>query len=173
LRGLRGLFIAVWILAAASMAIIRSLTSPDGADRVISRFGVDEKHVRLPQAERTDLVVQSKPPSNNVTATSTPTDETARLKTNLLPTSHRVHGGASIKTGSTKVVRNVPPGAHERYTPTASASTKRKRGAVRSRIHVQAAPHDHYRVYDGGHRVGADPDLNIRRTLGRQHTWLN
>lgn len=129
LRGLRGLFIAVFlILAAASTAIIRSLTSPDGVSDITY---------------------------NNVTVTSTPTDETALLKTNLLPMSQRVHGGASIGTGSAKAVRN--------------ASTKRKRGAVHSRIHA----HDRYQVYDGKRRVGADPDLNIRSTLARQHTWLN
>jgi hypothetical protein len=103
---------------------------------------------------------------NSVTVTSTPTDETAGLKTNLLPMSHRGHGGASIKTGSAKVVR-------KKYTATASASTKRKRAAVRSRIHARAASDDYYQVYDGGRRVGADPDLNIRMTLARQHTWLN
>jgi hypothetical protein len=279
----------VLILAAASTAIIRSLTSPDGTGRVTSRFGPGEKHVRLPQTERIDRAVQSKPrlilqqsasgaiddviplgvqvvsdgtiagtleiqplpvgmtissgrrigmvwriraadavnatihppagfrgtvdltvelrlsddsivdlgsvhrewlqrPSgsepvrgatvsditaNNVTATSTPTHKTARLKTNLLHTSHRVHGGASIKTGSAKVVRNVQPGARERYTAISSASTKRKRDAVRSRIHAQAAPDDCYQVYDGGRRVGADPDLNIRMTLARQSVWGN
>jgi hypothetical protein len=110
--------------------------------------------------------------SNNVTATSTPTDENARSKTNL-PTSPRVHGGVSIETGSAKVVSNVRARAGERRTATASASMKRKRGAVRSRIHAQAAPDARYQVYDGGRRVGADPDLNIRSTLARQHTWLN
>jgi hypothetical protein len=285
LRGLWGLFIAVLILAAASTAIIRSLTSPDGMGRVVSRLRIGENHVRLPQTERIHRVVQSKPhlilqqtvsgavddviplgvqvvdngpiagileiqplpvgmtissgrrigtvwriravdavdamihppagfigtvdltvdlrlpddsivesgsvhrewlqrPSvsepvrgatdsdNNVTATSTPTDETARLKTNL-PTSHRVHGGASIETGSTKVVTNVRARAGERRTATASASAKPNRSAVRSRIHAQAAIDDHYQVYDAGRRVGADPDLNIRMTLARQYGWLN
>jgi hypothetical protein len=55
------LFIAMLILAAASTAIIRSLTSPDGMGGVMSRFGAGEKHVRLTQAERNDRVVQSKP----------------------------------------------------------------------------------------------------------------
>jgi hypothetical protein len=137
------LFIAVFlILAAASMAIIRSLTSPDGT-------------------------------GNNVTVTPAPTDETARLKTNPAPTSHQILGGASIKTGSAKVVRNVQPRADGRYRATASTSTKRRKSAVRSRSYAQAASHDRYRVYDGGRRIGADPDLNIRRTLARQHTWLN
>jgi hypothetical protein len=61
LRGLRALFIAVLILAAASTAIIRSLTSPDGVGSIMSRFEAIEKHVRLAQNERNDRVVQSKP----------------------------------------------------------------------------------------------------------------
>jgi hypothetical protein len=260
LRGLTGLFIAVLILAAASTAIIRSLTSPDGMGSVLSRFGADEKHVRLTQTERNDRVVQSKPrlilqqsasgavgdviplgvqvvgdgtitgileiqplpvgmtisvgrrigtvwriraadavnatihPPAGFTGTvdltvdlrlsddsivdsgsvrrewlqktSTPTDKTTRLKTNL-PASHRVHGGELIETGSTKVVSSVRPRADERRTATASASAKRKRGAVRSRICAQVAPDYHYQVYYAGRPVGADPDLNIRMTLAR------
>jgi hypothetical protein len=288
LRGLRGLFIAVLILAAASTAIIRSLTSPDGMGGVMPRFGAGQKHVRLPPTERTDRVVQSKPrlilqqsisggvddiiplgvqvvdsgtiagileiqplpvamtissgrrigtvwriraadavnamihppagfsgtvdltvdlrlpddsivdsgsvhrewlpkpsvsepvhgatvsdiTSSNVAATSTPTDETARLKTNL-PTSHRVHGGASIETRGAKVVSKVRPRAGERRTATASASANRKRAAVRSRIRAQAAVDSQHQVYDAGRRVGADPDLNIRMTIARQYGWLN
>ena len=279
-------FIVVLMLAAASTAIIRSLTSPDGMGRVISRFGPGEKHVRLPQTERLDQPVQSKPrlilqrsasgavdeviplgvrvvgdgtiaatleiqplpvgmtissgrrigtvwrilaadavnatihpaagfigtvdltielrlsndsivdfglvrrewlqrpsgsqpargatvsdiTSNNVTATSTPTDKTARLKTNP-PASRRVHGGASIKTGSAKVVSSVRPRADERRTEAASASAKRKRGAVRSRIYAQAAPDDPHQVDGAGRLIGADPDLNIRMTLARQSVW--
>ena len=109
--------------------------------------------------------------ANNVTATSTPTDETAQLQINL-PTSHGVDGGASITTGGAKVVRNVEPRADERYTPV-SDSAKRKRGAARSRIYAQTAPNDLHQVYVAGHRVGADPDLNIRWTLARQYTWVN
>jgi len=287
LRGLRGLFIAVLILAAASMAIIPSLTSPGGTGRVISRFGAGEKHVHLARTERLERAVQSKPrlilqqsasgavddviplgvrvingtiagtleiqplpvgmtissgrpigtvwrirtadavdatihppagfngtvdltvelrlsddsivdfglvhrewvqrpsgsepvpgatvsdiTSNNVTATSTPTDKTARLQTNL-PASHRVHGGASIETGGAKVVWSVRPRADERRTGAVSASAKRKRGTVRSRSYAQASPDDPYQVHAAGRLVGADPDLNIRMTLARQSVWGN
>jgi hypothetical protein len=110
--------------------------------------------------------------ADNVTATSTATDETVQLQINR-PTSRRVDGGASIETGRAKVVWNVQPRANERYTATASASTKRKKSAVRPRIRAQAAPDDPYQVNDAGRHVGADPDLNIRMTLVRQYAWLN
>jgi hypothetical protein len=54
------LFIAVLIVAAASTAIIPSL-SPDGRGRLLSRLGAGEKHVRLAQTRRIDREVQSKP----------------------------------------------------------------------------------------------------------------
>jgi hypothetical protein len=276
------LFIAVLIVAAASTAIIPSLTWPDGTGRLLSRLGAAEKHIRLAQTGRIDRGVQSKPrlilqqsasgavddviplgvqvvnsrtitgsleiqplpagmaissgrrigtvwrigagdavsatirppagfsgavdltvdlrlsddslvdsgfvhrewlqrPSasepvrgvtdsdittNNVMATITPTDETTRLETSLRA-SHRVHNGTSVETGGTKDVWNVRPRGDARHTATASASAKRKRGAVRSRIRAQAAPDDHYQVYYAGRPVGADPDLNIRMTLAR------
>jgi hypothetical protein len=286
------LLIAVLILAAPSTAIIRSLTSneaidayADGTDRVMSRLGDNEKHVRPAQTERLDRVVQSEPrlilqqsasgavddviplgaqvvddgtvavtleiralpigmtissgrpigtvwripaadavnatihpppgfsgtvdltvelrrsddtivdfgsvhrewlqrptaargvtvsdiTANSVTATSTPTNQTAKLQINL-PTSHGVDGAASVKTRGAEVVWNVHPGADERHTANATVSAKRKRSAVRSRIHAQEAPDDSYQVYDAVRRIGADPDLNIRMTLAKQHTWLN
>jgi hypothetical protein len=111
-------------------------------------------------------VTDSNITTNNVLATLTPTDETARLESNL-STSYRVHNGTSVETGGTKDVWNVRPRADARHTAIASASAKRKRGAVRSRIRAQAAPDDHYQVYYAGRPVGADPDLNIRMTLAR------
>jgi hypothetical protein len=110
--------------------------------------------------------------AKNVTATSTQTEETAQLQTNL-PASHPIDGGASIETGGAEVVLKVQPGVDERHTAIATASAKPKRGAVRSRIHALAAPDSPYQVYDAGSRVGADPDPNIRMTLARQYAWLN
>jgi hypothetical protein len=51
----------VLIVAAASTAIVPSLTSPDDTGRLLSRLGAGEKQVRRAQTGRTDRVVQSKP----------------------------------------------------------------------------------------------------------------
>ena len=107
---------------------------------------------------------------NNVTATSTPTDETAQLQINV-PTSHRVAAATSVKTGGAEVAWNVQPAAVERHTATKTTSAKRKRAAVRSRNHAQAASAN--QVYDPVRLVAADPDLSIRMTLARQYAWLN
>jgi hypothetical protein len=146
-------------------------------DSIVDFGSVHREWLQRPTAVATAIepvrgVTVSDITANNVMATSTPTDETAQLQINL-PTSHRVDGGASIETGRAKVVWNVQPRVDESYTTTASASTKRKRSAVRSRIRAQSAPDDPYQVYDAGRRVGADPDLNIRMTLARQYAWLN
>jgi hypothetical protein len=102
--------------------------------------------------------------ANKATATSTPTDETAQLRIKL-PTSHQVGGLASIGTSDAQVALNVQPGTDKGYTAAVTAFAKRKRGAVRPRIHTQAARDDRYQVYKAESRAGANPDMDIRMTL--------
>jgi len=210
LRGLIGLFIAVFILAAASAVIIRSLTSPDSTrrnkpllilqqsasgalddDLPLGALVVDDgtavatlKIRGLPvgmsisSGRRTGTVWRI-PAANAVNAMIHPptgfsgtVDLTVELR---LPDDTIVDFGSAHREWlpRPKVVSNAQPGTDERHTTTASASAKRKRGAVHSRIHARPRRNDRYQVRYAGRRVGADPDLNIRRTLAKQYTWVN
>lgn len=159
---------AVWRIRAAD-AVNATIHPPPGfsgaIDLTVELRRSDETVVDRGSVHREWLQRSS------VSVTSTPTDETAQLRTNR-PALHRAGAGASIESRGASVVRNVQPGARKGHTASA-ASAKRKRGAVRSPTHARAA-HDHrYHVYGGGRRVGVDPDLDIRITLAKQYDWLN
>ena len=208
----------MFILAAASAVIIRSLTSPDGTRRdkpplilqqsapcltlqqsasgavdddlplgaqVVDVGTVATLEIRglpvgmtISSGRRTGTVWRI-PAANAVNAMIHPptgfsgtVDLTVELR---LPDDTIVDFGSAHREWlpRPKVVSNAQPGTDERHTTTASASAKRKRGAVHSRIHALPRRDDRYQVHYAGRRVGADPDLNIRRELARQYTWVN
>jgi hypothetical protein len=218
------LFIVVFILAAASAIIIRSLTSPDSTHRdkpllilqqsasgavdddlPLGALVVDDETVdatleirglpvgmTISSGRRTGMVWRI-PAANAVNAKINP--PTGFSGTVDLTVELRLRDDTIADFGSAhrewlqrpKVVSNAQPGTderhtttasasakrNERHTATASASAKRKRVAVHSRIHALPRRNDRDQVHYAGRRVGADPDLNIRRTLARQYTWVN
>jgi hypothetical protein len=182
---------AVWRIRAADAvsATIHPPTGFSGAvdltvelrrsdDTIVDRGSVHREWLERPIVAATMIepvrgVTFSDITANNVMATSTPTDQTAQSTDKSADLAPGSVMGAPIETGRAGIVWNVQPEADKGHTATATASAKRKRGAVRSRIHAQAAHEDRYQVYGAGRLVGADPDLDIRTTLARQYAWLN